>query len=567
MWALRCPTSQTEHPKTTDCAWAGWIGLYPDVSNAWQRGILWFQKQSASQGDVMKLGMKLLAAPVLTALVVLAVGQIATRVVSSAADTAQSSFSVQLDEFKTISAGQEQLAQLHASVFRTIAVIGLMDEDKVKAFRASLVTQITGVKRTIGSAIETRVADAELAASVKALGTQLDQYAKDADVALETAIGDPNSGTGLMVKTQPLYDGISKTLAGVLKRIETLTSESVDSAQSRTRNINLALTLLALAAAALAVAGSWWMQRRIVAELARAASVAHEVAHGNLRVEAQSSRNDEVGDLMRALASMVAQLNESLQTVTESAESIRLASGEIATGNQDLSQRTEQTAINLQRAASSTEELTGTVRQSAESAKQANTVAMSAADVASRGGAVVADVVQTMDAINTSSRKIFDIIGVIDGIAFQTNILALNAAVEAARAGEQGRGFAVVASEVRLLAGRSAEAAKEIKALIGASVEKVDSGSQQVANAGKTMMEIVGSVKRVSVMIGEMATASAEQSVGINEVNAAVAELDQMTQQNAALVEQSAAAAHSLQEQAQRLADVVSAFKLRGVAG
>jgi methyl-accepting chemotaxis protein len=259
---------------------------------------------------------------------------------------------------------------------------------------------------------------------------------------------------------------------------------------------------------------------------------------------------------------MTVQLNESISTVLDSSESIRLASAEIATGNQDLANRTEQTATNLQRAASSTEQLTGTVRQSADAARQANQLAASATEVAVRGGVVVAQVVSTMEEINTSARKISDIIGVIDGIAFQTNILALNAAVEAARAGEQGRGFAVVASEVRSLAGRSAEAAKEIKNLIGISVSKVDSGSRLVADAGKTMTEIVSSVKRVSDIIGEITAASSEQSDGISQVNTAVTELDQMTQQNAALVEESAAAAESLREQAHRLAQLVSTFRL-----
>ncbi|WP_235582356.1 methyl-accepting chemotaxis protein, partial [Rhizobacter sp. Root16D2] len=230
-------------------------------------------------------------------------------------------------------------------------------------------------------------------------------------------------------------------------------------------------------------------------------------------------------------------------------------------GNQDLSARTEQTASNLQQAASSMEQLTGTVKQSADSARQANQLASSAAEVAARGGSVVAQVVTTMDEINASSKKINDIIGVIDGIAFQTNILALNAAVEAARAGEQGRGFAVVASEVRSLAQRSAQAAKEIKGLIGASVDRVEAGSRLVADAGTTMNEIVGSVQRVSDIIGEITAASSEQSDGIGQINTTVTQLDQMTQQNSALVEESAAAAESLRDQAQRLSQAVGAFR------
>ncbi len=261
-------------------------------------------------------------------------------------------------------------------------------------------------------------------------------------------------------------------------------------------------------------------------------------------------------------------IEQAIGAVRASAESIGTASGEIAGGNLDLSQRTEQTASNLQQAASSLEQLTATVRQTADSARTANQLAASASSVAQRGGQVVSQVVSTMDEITSSSRRIADIIGTIDGIAFQTNILALNAAVEAARAGEQGRGFAVVASEVRSLAQRSASAAREIKTLIGTSVEKVETGSRLVADAGSTMSEIVASVQRVTDIIGEISAAAGEQSSGIGQVNGAVTDLDRMTQQNAALVEQSSAAAESLKEQAARLTGLVSAFRLHaGAAG
>jgi methyl-accepting chemotaxis protein len=304
--------------------------------------------------------------------------------------------------------------------------------------------------------------------------------------------------------------------------------------------------------------------RRWVARPLRELGVAvSAVSNGDLRQAFRSERNDEVGALIREVEAMRGQFNLTLTGVRNSVDSINTASAEIATGNHDLSARTEQTASSLQQAASSMEQLTGTVRQSVDSAQQANRLAATATEIARRGGVVVGEVVTTMDQITASSKKIADIIGVIDGIAFQTNILALNAAVEAARAGEQGRGFAVVASEVRSLAQRSAEAAKEIKGLIGASVEKVQGGSKLVADAGRTMDEIVASVQRVTQMIGEITAAASGQSTGIGEVSSSVSQLDQMTQQNAALVEQSAAAAESLKGQAGKLAEVVGGFKLQ----
>ena len=300
----------------------------------------------------------------------------------------------------------------------------------------------------------------------------------------------------------------------------------------------------------------------ITSPIGYAARVAESIAGGDLSNPIRVEGRDEAAALLGALARMQDSLRQVVGQVHESSLSIRGASAEVATGNTDLSQRTEEAANSLQQTASSMEQLTVTVRQSADAARQASQLATSAASVAQRGGQVVAQVVSTMDEIHAASKKIADIIGTIDGIAFQTNILALNAAVEAARAGEQGRGFAVVASEVRSLAQRSAAAAREIKTLIGASVERVDAGSRLVADAGSTMGEIVASVQRVSDIVGEISAAAGEQSSGIGQVNGAVTDLDRMTQQNAALVQQSAAAAESLKDQAERLSAVVSTFRL-----
>ncbi len=322
--------------------------------------------------------------------------------------------------------------------------------------------------------------------------------------------------------------------------------------------------LVVFGVCALIVGGtlSVWLQRSITRPLREAANVAEAIARFDLSSKITPQSDDETGQLLRALQSMQTSLTRLITSVQQSTDSIGTASSEIASGNMDLSSRTEQTASNLQQAAASMMQLTGTVRQTADSAATANQLATSAAAVAQRGGQVVSQVVATMDEISASSRRIGDIIGTIDGIAFQTNILALNAAVEAARAGEQGRGFAVVASEVRSLAQRSAEAAREIKGLIGASVERVESGSRLVQDAGSTMGEIVASVQRVTDIIGEITAATQEQREGIDQINVAVTHLDQMTQQNAALVEEAASAAESLKDQSVRLSGEVGVFRL-----
>ena len=338
--------------------------------------------------------------------------------------------------------------------------------------------------------------------------------------------------------------------------------EAGDAAAAVSRRTQLLILLLAVGASLISVAVAFFSTRSITGPLGEAVGIARRVADGDLTSVIDVGNSDETGQMMQALKHMNSSLTSIVAEVRAGTESIAVASGQIASGNLDLSTRTEQQAASLGETSGAMRQLTGTVQQNADNARQANQLAAQASEVALRGGSVVSHVIDTMGSITASSKKIVDIIGVIDGIAFQTNILALNAAVEAARAGEQGRGFAVVASEVRNLAQRSAAAAKEIKTLIGDSVDKVREGSTLVQQAGVTMEEVVASVRRVTDIMGEITSASQEQSIGIANVNHTILEMDETTQQNAALVEEAAAAAASMQGQAAKLARVVSVFKL-----
>ena len=389
------------------------------------------------------------------------------------------------------------------------------------------------------------------------------------DKTLALAEQELLSAAELKLPAPAYFDDFTRTIDG-LYEFNALAMESMtDTMAARVSHLHqgeylvLAILLICLTAAlALAVA----FVRSITGPVDEAVVVARAVADGNLRIQVPVRGSNELGQLMQALESMREHLSKVVGQVRQGAESVATASAEIAQGNNDLSARTEQQASALEQTAASMEELGATVRQNADSALQANQLALNASSVAVQGSHVVGQVVETMKGINDSSRKIADIINVIDGIAFQTNILALNAAVEAARAGDQGRGFAVVAAEVRTLAQRSAAAAKEIKTLISDSVDKVDTGNTLVAQAGQTMNDIVVAIKRVTDIMAEIAAASAEQSTGIEEVNGAVSQMDEMTQQNAALVEEAAAAAEALQDQASVLSQAVAVFKFDGVA-
>ncbi|MCE4554937.1 methyl-accepting chemotaxis protein [Roseateles cellulosilyticus] len=322
------------------------------------------------------------------------------------------------------------------------------------------------------------------------------------------------------------------------------------------------IALLGALALAVGTVGAWILTRSVTGPVSQASRLVGAIAAGDLTVRVDVEGRDEIAGMLESLEQMRVSLQGAISQVRDSSDSIQLSCREVAAGNQDLSQRTEQTASSVQGAASVMDELNGTVGNTAHSASEANRLAVSAADIAERGGAVVADVVKTMTGIHSSSRRIADIIGVIDGIAFQTNILALNAAVEAARAGEQGRGFAVVAGEVRSLASRSAEAAREIKQLIAASVDQVEAGTALVSNAGSTMDEVVAAIRRVSALVSDISAACAEQAQGVSQVSSSVSQIDSSTQQNAAMVEEIAAAASSLQGQAQSLVEAMQRFRL-----
>ena len=358
------------------------------------------------------------------------------------------------------------------------------------------------------------------------------------------------------------FDAVFESMTALSTYNDNGSKKDAAEAEALYKQSRMYVVAMLVVAVALATGAGLLISNAITRPLNEAVALAQAVAEGDLTRDIRAQGRDEISQLARALSAMVNQLRGIVSEVRSGVEQVSTASSQIATGNTDLSQRTEEQASNLQQTAASMEELTSTVRQNADNARAASQLAQSARDVAATGGDVVADVVTTMQAISDSSQRMSDIIGVIDGIAFQTNILALNAAVEAARAGEQGRGFAVVASEVRALAQRSANAAKEIKSLIEQSRDKVGDGSRLVTQAGETMANIVAQVQRVNDLVGEITSASVEQSRGIEQVGQAVSQLDQVTQQNAALVEESAAAAESMKHQALKLSETVSVFRV-----
>ncbi|HEX5684555.1 MAG TPA: methyl-accepting chemotaxis protein [Ideonella sp.] len=458
-----------------------------------------------------------------------------------------------------------QILVLQERRFEKDAFINLADADKrngyVKKWQdAGARLQATLDKAKALSLPEQDKADlTQIGASYKAYA---DGFASTMAAIEGGQLASTQEANAAIGKFKESVHGMEKTVDAINERAMQRAASvvaRVDSVRARSASIQIGLAAVGMLLAALSC---WLVTRTITRPLDQAVKAAETVAAGNLSSSIEARYRDEPGRLLAALQRMNGNLVDIVSQVRNASDSIATGSSEIAHGNANLSQRTEEQASNLQQTAASMEELTATVKHNADTARQATQLAASASAVALEGGTMVDHVVQTMDDISTSSKKISDIIGVIDGIAFQTNILALNAAVEAARAGEQGRGFAVVAGEVRSLAQRSASAAKEIKSLINESVEKVQNGTRLVADAGQTMDNLVSQVKHVSDLIGEISHSSLEQSGGISQIGLAVTELDQVTQQNAALVEESAAAAESLKHQAGRLTEIVAVFKL-----
>ncbi len=449
------------------------------------------------------------------------------------------------------------------SVRRTTAIAVSADPSLAEFFAADA-AQTTKSSSELQARIEKLLdSDQEKAVFAEIAGVRKAYVSTRDNVSKMKAAGDA-AGSRKLLDEQ--YLPAAAHYQEALLKLATIQRDQIDrsGAEVQAQSRQARLALMGFGASALLLGGllSIWLVRSITRPIQRAVDAASRIADLDLTQHIESHDRDETGRLLAALASMQQSLRGLVTAVRTSTDSIGIASAEIADGNMDLSTRTEEAASSLQQTAASIEQMNATVQQSTLSARTASDLAGTAADVAVRGGEVVARVVSTMQEINGSSRKIADIIGVIDGIAFQTNILALNAAVEAARAGEQGRGFAVVATEVRSLAQRSAAAAKEIKALIGASVDKVETGTRLVADAGSTMDEVVEAAKRVSAVINEITHSAGEQSQGIGQVHTAVGQLDQVTQKNAALVEQSAAAAESLKIQAQQLSDTVRRFRI-----
>ncbi len=518
----------------------------------------------------MKVWHKLMVAPAIGIVFLMMLGAMSYGVLTYQNSTIAELFNNRFANYQIASGSAQDISEVHSNVYRLFTWLGNLKEDKIDQITAEQKAKIDTVTQTMTQFANHPGINEDEKKIANALVEKLGKYKKDVDTAIDLSKVDFNTGMSAMQGADSDFQIMIKDFDDLVQLEQQLAQANYERASAAFGKAVVAMIAILVFALAISVGISIFMSRIIVrqigGELDYAADVIRQVSEGDLTVVVETKARDQ-SSLLFAMKRMSENLTNIVTGVRDTTESITTASREIAQGNSDLSQRTEQQASSLEETASSMEELTTTVKQNAENAKQANQLSMSASDIAVKGGQVVDEVVQTMASINTSSKKIADIISVIEGIAFQTNILALNAAVEAARAGEQGRGFAVVASEVRNLAQRSAAAAKEITALIAASVDKVDAGTRQVDQAGATMHEVVTAVRRVTDIMAEIAAASNEQSTGIEEVNHAIVQMDDVTQQNAALVEQAAAAAEAMQGQAEALKEAVGVFKLKTARG
>ena len=510
----------------------------------------------------MRIWHKILIAPALAIVFLLGFGAVAYGIVSRQNAAIAELADKRLAAVVVASDAAQVLGHTQARSYQLFTWIDTLGEEQVKKAMAEQKAQVDGVVASLkGMRAQSHLSEEE-AHIIDGVLPVLEKYGKLAVDALDISTIEVAMGAMAMKGADAQYDQAIRGLHALVALEKKLAEESYAQAAAASRNASLVLAGLLLAAVAASIAAALFMSRAIVRPLRQAIRAAEQIARGDLTAEMRVSGSDETAELLRALDEMARNLRQLVSEVSGGAHMVADTSAQIAQGNQDLSQRTEEQASTLEETASSMEELTSTVALNAQNARQASQLSIGASDIARKGGEVVGEVVSTMTGISESSRKISDIIGVIDGIAFQTNILALNAAVEAARAGEQGRGFAVVATEVRNLAQRSAAAAKEIKGLIGESVDKVEAGTRLVDAAGRTMEEIVASVKKVSDLIAEIAAASEEQSSGIAQVNTAITQMDQVVQQNASLVEESAAATESMKGQASSLLQMVARFEI-----
>jgi methyl-accepting chemotaxis protein len=518
--------------------------------------------RNARETKIMKLSVKLMIAPLVAIAFLVALGAASYSALTLQKDAADKFYEGVFGRYKSVVEAGSVIGDIHAGIYRLLSISGSVDKNRLIAETGEVKWRLEEAKNQLSQLASLRDKGESGDAVLDSALVKLDTYAKAVELAIDFSTVDAQNGTAAMQTADVAYQELTKDLAALVEAERNKAEELFGVTRASYRSAWNTMLMLAIAAVIASLLAAGLQARAMVARLRIAMQSAEALARGDLTKRTQVNSKDEVGQMLEALTNSTEQLARLVGTVRQITESVQAASSEIARGNQDLSSRTEEQASSLEETASSLEELTTTVRQNADNAQRASQLAAEASGAATKGGQVVEKVVQTMDRITGSSRKISEITAVIDSIAFQTNLLALNAAVEAARAGEQGRGFAVVAAEVRSLAQRSSGSAKEIKRLIEESVELVQSGSQLVGQAGSAMDEIMTAVKRVTEIVTAITTASHEQSMGIDQVNQAMAQIDRVTQQNAALVEEAAASAESLQDQASRLVSAIVAFKL-----